>query len=580
MQRLQVDVDSCELDDFEDMLNRLKDLTAPMLVRLYNYGSEPNDTGALYYFDLAETGDRLLTLAERIKSASEPPFSQTNLGFIALAGINALALARKLGIEVAGLDLGVMYVSKDREITVNLIEAYLEKSSDSVVDVLARCVYLKEECSAEEKQALVDLVPAELRETIEELLRPNPDYLSLSEHLPVLDSAPSSIFCSSCQTTKSPSIDQICERHYFCSAACLHKVQEMHGASDQQCPLCTVKLSRYASIKRKPAINPQTCVFCQSQFQLNPTENWRLKDGNTDTKKSYCSNECFTRHFPPAAVSSSNAMQMENCPCLVCGVLASIECTLLCETHSLCSENCKTAYYFGEKLEEHLYQERLICYECLEEWLREIDRIGEIPELEDLFNKIVKRQEKCCAWEQEKKQEVAQCGSLVSLSALRRKNFRLICIFCGNSVVVQKQFAASFAINDTTPFLLSCEWNIHGVCSTRCMRLNLPRSGLQTIRCPKCPNALITIETLQTALNHRNPTQECLRRTPYLDRCNAECETTYVQPLCRHEFCAETVSRYQCEDLSSVVCCICGVMSSYEEVLATAHEITLAQEEL
>jgi len=589
--RLSVEVNSCELAGFEDFLGRLKGVREPALISLYGYESQANATGALYLLDVDEPGESLRDFALRIQSGIEPPFSSTDLCNVASACIQALSKAQELGLPIPALDVGVVYITKQRQVRVHAIEAFLDKGADSVARILAKCAFLREDCTETEMQTLPALFPAQVRPVIEQLLLSHPNYPSLVHSFPLcspLESLKETKVCSNCNELKISEIAQPCERHFFCSRECLQGLLT-------KCPLCTVVKS--FKVKQKNPGEIRKCGNCSREFELNLNEIWRVESGNKDALSSFCSVNCFRIHSESQAIvpavpasapdekeqnSLAESSHMRSYQCLVCEKMSPIEGTLHCASHGLCSDNCRNVYYLRGSLEENAYQGVLICYNCLETDLQAIERIGEVPELEALSSKLMQRQDAIAKMQRVRQVQVVQCGSFLSLKALSCLHFRVLCVFCSNSVVVSKQFASDFAIDDTTPFLLSCELQLHAVCSTRCLRVNLPRNSLQTIRCPRCPNAVIVVETIQIALNHRNPTMECLRRTPFVDLCKVECNLTYYQKPCRHEFCGHVMDRYLSSDPAnlSIICCICGSASPYEEVIATAGELTLVEEAL
>lgn len=593
--RLSVEVDTCELEGFEDLLRRLKGLREPALLPLYSYEEHTIATGVLYYLDVDEHGESLRDFALRIRTGSEPPFSPNDLVKIAISCVQALGIFHELGILIPGLDLGVIYISELREIRVNVIEAYFEKSSDSVANILAKCVFLKEDCSDEEMQTLPRYVTAEFSDVIEQLLLPNPAYALLAQSFHQdfpRKQAIQTTYCLYCHESKPSSILQICDRHYFCSNECLNSMQVSVGKDKAMCPLCSVKVSRKPGlhIKQKPPNETRKCGNCSRDFELNLNELWRQENQEKASLSDFCSINCFQIHLNPPIPQAvpmnkdilAYSPHMQSYACLVCEQMSPIEGTLHCGAHGLCSEECRQRYYLYGNLEENSYQGTLICYNCLETYLKDIERIAGAEELECLATKLMQRQEAIAKQKPRRLQEVIQCGFSLSLKALPKHYFRLLCLFCGDNIVANKDFSPEFAINDTTPFLLSCELQVHGVCSTRCLRLNLPRNSIQTIRCPKCPNALVVTESIQIALNHRNPTLECMRRTPYLDLCKVDCGFTYSQKPCRHEFCGHVMDRYLASNSAdlAISCCICGSSSPYEEVYATGSEIAVVKEEI
>ena len=265
--RLSVELDTCELEGFEDLLQRLRGLREPVLLPLYSYEEHAVPTGVLYYLDVDEYGESLRDFALRIRAGSQSPFSPNEIVKIATSCIQALGKFHELGIPIPGLDLGVIYISELREIKVNVIEAYLEKSSDSVANILAKCVFLKEDCADEEMQTLPRYVPAEFSEVIEQLLLQTPDYALLAQSIPQeipRKQADLTGNCQHCHESKTSSILQICERHYFCSNECLNAMQAMFGKDKTLCPLCTVKIPRKPGlqIKQKPPNEIRKCGNC------------------------------------------------------------------------------------------------------------------------------------------------------------------------------------------------------------------------------------------------------------------------------------------------------------------------------
>jgi hypothetical protein len=293
--------------------------------------------------------------------------------------------------------------------------------------------------------------------------------------------------------------------------------------------------------------------------------------------KSYCSEECFLQEKPPIMEEMKGN---EGALCASCGGNVPAEGVILhCRLHGLCSSSCRSAYYRTENITVHQsFDGSLLCYQCLEQYLTEIGP-SEAPEVRILQQKLayfkqpqgyIKGQvcAHCanCAY--------IDCGYYLTPSIIEYHTYQTYCILCAIPIRISKRLEAEFVLNDDMPFLLRCEFRIHGVCSRICLRRGASSSDVSTgMRCPRCPASVITAESLALALNAANPTIECIRRTPLLHICRSGVPT-FVLNGCCHEMCGGSIDAHVGED-DLVHCPICGNTATFDEAIAAQYQHTV-----
>lgn len=481
---------------------------------------------------------------------------------------------------LSGLNDEVIYITEQGEFKVNLLEAVMGGASIPLVSVLYKTCFDAYPETQDQLLRLYDHLNPEIKEIFPVLLTDSPDYVAL---LPRFEakSQVEPVLCHNCNQFKPPSIPQICEKHLFCSETCLSTVRSNTGINSLQCPLCTVKIPkarRIVVIQKKPTEEMEMkCRKCGETFECNVNDPWRLdKIGSSEYEKVkiYCSEPCFLSENP------RKTEEIRQIPCIICGQNAGFSGKILhCEVHGLCSPSCLSRYYRG-KITDHQYSDgSCICYQCLEQYLSEFGEENATPEVEILKRKLsVFKGEKAVIKGDEHSHVTGRCkctyidcGYYISPYIITLHTYQTLCVFCSTPIRVTKHMEAGYVLSEDMPFLISCEFRIHGVCSRGCLRGNVPNPEEPVaIRCPRCrKDSLITGEAIAMGLYKENPTIECIRRIPHIHFCD-EFTPTFVLEGCRHEICVNAIDRLVGDD-GLVHCPICGNTATIEEATEAQH---------
>ena len=479
----------------------------------------------------------------------------------------------------------MVYLTGDGAVKVNLLEAVLEGANVSVAQILYQAVYYTFAENSQQFEALRKQLPPAIEKILPMLLEEQPDYMGIRRILEDKE-APVTTECSYCRQRKVSSVGKVCEEHQFCSQDCLTAARDSSGVQSPQCPLCPIPSSkprRVVMVKKrpsKPEEMSQKCLKCMKDFVWNSSDSWRLDrlgSSEYDKLKLYCSEECFLQEKQPIMEEMKGS---EGVLCASCGGNVPAEGVILhCRMHGLCSSSCRSAYYRTENMAVHQsFDGALLCYQCLEQYLTEIGP-SETPEVRILQQKLAYfkqpqgyiRGQGCphctnCAY--------IDCGYYLTPAIITYHTYQTFCIFCDIPIRINKRLEAEFVLSEDMPFLLRCEFRLHGVCSRICLRRAVSSSDDSTaIRCPRCPVSVISAETVTMALNTANPTIECIRRTPMLHHCG-DGVSIFVLNGCCHEMCGGSIDAHVGED-DLVHCSICGNTATFDEAIAAQYQHTV-----
>jgi len=352
----------------------------------------------------------------------------------------------------------------------------------------------------------------------------------------------------------------VCSQHYYCSEACRRACLRPGKAG---CGLC----GGYDGCSCGKALS----------------SDWRmpyLGSAVYELTANYCSEACYKQENP----SNPSLPADSSLSCLSCGALAEggLKVRMDCRVHGFCSSQCCSNYLqemvppgfeiggnclecsagllklFGRN-ENMLLRKMLDSVDLSREYYMRVKDAESFTALFDLIN-ILK--------------EFFLQGSpnstkSLSVQTLHRSVYFLTCCACSKPVYVHKRCKKEMLTWANSPYLIRCELNLHGVCSTSCLEILREQSAG---RCSICPNSAIDFAIADTPRLKTHPTLEALRRTAGQIRpCQHANQQFLSLPFCAHEACTDCLNSLLGRlENESFTCPVCLQVANLEEIFKLA----------
>lgn len=373
-----------------------------------------------------------------------------------------------------------------------------------------------------------------------------------------------------CQNPKCPGVEtdkiSICPQHYYCGEACRRACLRPGKAG---CGLC----------------GGYDACFCGKAL----SSEWRLPYlGSSEYTETvnYCSDACY--QLKKLSNPSNSSATDSTSACLSCRKpkKADFKVTMDCSVHGFCSIDCYKDYI--QEMVPSGFKNSRNCLECsggimelLDKYRVKEDQSRELIErIDSLRDNYLRTREPMSLTmllnmiNQVKGfylQNLTDTSLPESLSfqQLHHPVYFLACCACRQRAYVHKRSKAEMLTWAGLPFLIKCEFNLHGVCSENCLEILREQSSG---RCPVCLNSAINFAIAAAPRNKTHPTLEALRRTAgVIEHCQHVNSQFVALPGCAHEACTECMSlKLGRQESDSFTCPVCLQVASIEEIFKLA----------